>query len=222
LHCIINNTSIRQWRRRLIFACVLCTSPSQAQDGFCDLSFNNRTTDFYEYSSERADKVGIVESYHLTTDMLLLRKGATSSIAGDVDYTLGRIPNHPKALDLVSRLQSAIDSGIMPSREKLRKKVDCYFARAVAFNAGIGETYYIWGLHLQRAKDLKRAHEMYEKALSLGQDSSEFYYNYGLLFFSDKKYEDATIQANKAYSMGFPLGGLRNKLKSKGYITDTN
>lgn len=182
----------------------------------CDLNVA-MMLDFYDPSSHENGKVTVVTHRHLTTDMLLLRRGSTGSIAGDLEYTLNKIPNHPQGLDLASRLKMAVKSGLQPPNRKPVREVDCYFMRAVTRNPRVGETYYIWGIHLQREGDFMKSKEMYEKAESLGLDSAEFHYNFGLLYYSLEHYELAKEKADQAYSQGFPLGGLRKKLESSGF-----
>jgi len=211
--------SVRLWLQLATYSVLFCFNAAQAQIINCDLSFSG-ATDFYEPSRDREAKINVVVNRHLTKEMLQLKRGSTGTIAADIDYTLGRIPNHPQALELASRLKSAVDSGLKPKTEKLRRGIECYFTRAATLNSQIGETHYIWGLHLQRAGDISAAYEKYRKAQALGEDSAEFYYNFGLLHFADNKYKEAKEMANKAYSMGFPLQGLRRKLKSKGFEPD--
>jgi tetratricopeptide (TPR) repeat protein len=185
----------------------------------CNLNLSNHygPFDYYDPANHQGETIEQVERRHLTPDMLMLRKGSTGRINGDLAYTLNAVPNHPQALDLASRLQMAVNSGRKPANEKLLRNIDCYFMRAVTMNPRMGETYYIWGLHFQRNSDYVEAYEKYEQAEAMGMDSAEFYYNFGLLQYSLKNYDLAKERADQTYSLGFPLEGLRKKLKVKGY-----
>jgi tetratricopeptide (TPR) repeat protein len=75
----------------------------------------------------------------------------------------------------------------------------------------------IYGMYLARRGEPQAALEKYDRALELQPDSAEVNYNAGLAYFDVKKYERAKELATKAYSMGYPLPGLRNKLARVGH-----
>ncbi len=47
--------------------------------------------------------------------------------------------------------------------------------------------------------------------------SSEIHYFLGLTLVDLKRYEEAVEHARKAYALGYPLQGLRKKLKAAGH-----
>lgn len=60
----------------------------------------------FDYTSPTDRKhLGIVEHYHFTSDVEHLRKGASGSIALDLDYTLRAFPNHHRALNAMMTFQ---------------------------------------------------------------------------------------------------------------------
>ena len=201
----------------IMFSSAFTVNVLAGDTDYCDLtvSAKHRTLDFYNPDDNKSGT--IVTDYHLTTDMLLLKTGSTGSISDDLHYTLEHIPNHPQALDLASRLQIAVKNGFKQPGEKPKRTADCYFARAIEKNRKSGETYYLWGLHLQRNGEYPDSAKKYDKAEALGLNNAEFHYNYGLLYYSLGNYELANGRAARAYSQGFPLEGLRKKLESKGY-----
>ena len=54
------------------------------------------------------------------------------------------------------------------------------------------------------------------RAVESGEGSANLYYNSGLIYFDLKYYEKSLAYAQKAYQMGYPLPGLRDKLKRSG------
>jgi len=51
--------------------------------------------------------------------------------------------------------------------------------------------------------------------------SAEIQYNLGLVLLELGDIEEAQIAARKAYELGYPLPGLRNKLKRMGHSIDS-
>jgi Tfp pilus assembly protein PilF len=56
----------------------------------------------------------------------------------------------------------------------------------------------------------------YKRAYAMLPDDAVVNYNLGLLFAERKDYAQALPLAEKAYSLGFPLPGLKNKLVAAG------
>jgi len=197
---------------------VFLSNISMADQVYCDLNLKNHYGPFnyYDSTAARDHAVELVTKAHLTREMLLLQRGKSTTIAGDLDYTLSVIPNYPQALDLASRLERAVKAGIRPPKDKILRKVDCYFQRAVFLAPNINETYYLWGIHYHRNDQYQEALEKYAKAEQLGLSSPEFYYNMGLLYVDLEDYEKAVEYAEKVYDFDYPLQGLRSKLKKRG------
>ena len=141
---------------------------------------------------------------HLTTP------GGKNQLAGDIAYTLRAFPNHHRALYAMVRLH--IKNKDKPGR-LMQYSADCWFNRATRFKPDDGVVYMLYGLYLSRMADYEDALVQYRHAESLLPDSAEVAYNMGLLFAKTEDYESAMRYANKAYSLGYPLPGLRNKLK---------
>lgn len=156
---------------------------------------------------------------HFTPQVEQLIGGTTSTLIGDIDFTLRYWPNHHRALWAVSRYERQ-NNGSLPNAHMLRgwrRSADCYFDRAMRFTPDDGTVRMLYGMHLHLSGHPRRALPHFEKAAELGEQSAEFHYNFGLLLFDLRKYSTAKEHAEQAYSMGYPLPGLRNKLQRVGH-----
>ncbi|WP_412851825.1 hypothetical protein [Ectothiorhodospira shaposhnikovii] len=156
---------------------------------------------------------------HFTPQIENLQGGRTSFLLDDIDYTLREWPNHHRALWAISRLERQ-NNGSLPNAHMLsgwRRSADCYFDRAMRFTPDDGTVRMLYGMHLHLSGHPRRALPHFEKAAELGEDSAEFHYNFGLLLFDLRDYRAAREQAEKAYSLGHPLPGLRNRLQRAGH-----
>lgn len=171
----------------------------------------------FDYRTNK-DKLPIVERFHFTPDVENLRKGAsTDRIGGDISYTLRAFPNHTRALLAMSRLAQ---------REKTNRPrgstytVDCWFERAIRFRPEDADVRMTHGIYLAQTGRKGEAAKMLESAASLGASGANFHYNMGLIYADIGRYDEALAHAHKAYSMGFPLPGLKNKLQRAGKWRD--
>lgn len=171
--------------------------------------------DIHTAGTKASNIVKHVEGAHLKREMLAMTRDA--GIAADLNYTLNKFPNHPAALDLVSRLDQAKRKGYRQQGNGMAEPVDCYFHKALIVDDKQPETYVIWAMHYLRNDKLKLAKEKFEAAEKLGADDANFHYNYGLYYVSTRDYDNAFAQAKLAYARGYPLPGLMNQLEKKGY-----
>jgi len=171
----------------------------------------------FDYRTDK-DKLGVVEAFHFTPEVAGLIKGKSGSLGGDLDYTLRAFPNHTRALmamvQLGSREKSARVSGAHYS-------VECYFQRAVRFRGDDGMVKMIYANYLVRIGRGKEALKQLEDAESLNDDDTSLNYNMGLVHFELKNFDKALFYAHRAYTAGFPLPGLRDKLKRAGKWRDS-
>jgi Tfp pilus assembly protein PilF len=99
---------------------------------------------------------------------------------------------------------------------KKYKSGDEYFSAAVKFRPEDGTIRTLYGIFLHRKGQLDKALKQYEAALPLVPDSADLHYNLGLLYIQKNNYTKALEHAKKAYELGHPLPGLRNKLTDLG------
>lgn len=166
----------------------------------------------YDFRSDK-DKLSIVEGAHLTPDVANLVKGATGAIGGDLDYTLRAIPNHPVALMAMVRL-GAKEKSAKP--RGAHYTVECYLYRANRFRNNDSTVKMIYATYLAKKGQNSEALSYLNEAVQLGGESANLYYNIGLVYLDLKQYDKALTNAHLAYQMGFPLPGLRDRLKKEG------
>jgi len=170
----------------------------------------------YDYRSDK-DKLRIVEQYHLTPEVVNLVSGSTGAIGGDLDYTLRAFPNHHVALMAMAKLGEKQKTA-KPTGAKYG--VECYFQRAVRFRNDDEIVRILYASYLSRSGKKAEALSQINEAAQLGSDSANANYNMGLIYYDLKEYEKALIYAHQAYRLGFPLPGLREKLKRAGKWTE--
>ncbi len=166
----------------------------------------------YDYRSDK-DKLPIVVGAHFTPEVENLIKGTTGQIGGDIDYTLRAIPNHPAALLAMVRL-GVKEKTNMP--RGARYTVECYLNRANRFRNDDSMVKMIYASYLAKNGKGNDALKYLNDAADLGEESANLYYNIGLIYLDLKQYDKSLENAHRAYKMGFPLPGLRDRLKKAG------
>jgi Flp pilus assembly protein TadD len=160
-------------------------------------------------ASDRRERLPIVEQFHFAPDVENLRRGQSSTIIGDLDYTLRAFPNHHRALNAMARYQlDNPTAAVAPYRS-----AECYFNRAMRFRPADGTVRMIYGTYLFKRGEREAALKRYQEALALQPESAEVHYNMGLLQLELKQTAEALRHAHKAYALGYPLQGLKNRLK---------
>ena len=166
----------------------------------------------FDYRTAR-QQLKIVEAYHFTPDVETLRSGSTATVGGDLDYTLRASPNHHRALS------SMVNLALKTHTNKPRGAhftIDCYFDRAIRFANNDGVVRIIYGIYLLRTNHARDAVRVFETAKALEPNNPNLYYNLGLAYFDLKDYSDSLENAHRAYRLGAPLPGLRDKLQAVG------
>ena len=161
-------------------------------------------------------KLGIVEKHHFTPQVEQLIGGANTGnkrdVLADLDYTLRAWPNHHRALN------STIQFHIINKNWKTHfPPAECYLERAINFSPKDGITRMLYGNLLQRNGKQSVALKQYEKALELKPKSVQIKYNLALLLVELGNYKRARKYALDLYPNGFPLPGLKDKLKKVGH-----
>ncbi|MDN2710313.1 tetratricopeptide repeat protein [Janthinobacterium sp. SUN118] len=128
-------------------------------------------------------------------------------------YTLEHFPNHHRALASMAKLglrqKSAQPGGA-------RYTVSCFFERAIAYAPHDVTARMVYGNYLLATGQDTAALEQLDAASRLAPEQATIQYNLGLMYVKKKEYEKAGVHAHKAYALGFPLPGLKNKLKAAG------
>ena len=165
-----------------------------------------------------AKQLDYVRQFHFTPDVEALRKGATStSIGADLHFALMVFPNHHRALLTMSKL-SLKEKGRRP--QGTGYPVNCYFDRALRFRPDDAAVRLIYGIHLLKLGQAKDAIRELEATREAMPEDANIQYNLGLAYFDIGDFAQSLQCAKKAYALGFPLPGLRDKLKRAGEWRD--
>lgn len=198
-------------------AVVVMTAPTAGAKSYCGELQNGYGPFDYRTRSEHAENFHLVEMAHFTEDVENGIAGNTGAIGGDLDYTLRAIPNHRRALAAIARIAVRTKSVMVKGA---RYPVECYFERAMRFTPNDGGVRAEYGNYMFALGKTDRAFMAYKQAAELEPDSAAINYNLGLAYFQKKEYAEARTYAKKAYALGFPLPGLKNKLAAVGKWDD--
>jgi len=168
----------------------------------------------FDYRTASKENLEIVESQHFTENIKNLIRGEDAFLGDDISYTLVRFPNHYPALQAMVKL-SLREKDVRPL--SAHYSVECFFDRAMRFRPGDGIVRMLYANYLLKFKGrAEEALEQYQEAVKIQPEHANINYNIGLLYLKAKNYEQSVVHAKKAYKLGFPLPGLRNKLKRAG------
>lgn len=155
-----------------------------------------------------------VERNHFNSDVRSLIKGqSVTHPGGDIMFVLGHFPNHIPALEALVRLSFRERTAKPPG---IKNPVHCTLERAIAFRPEDPMPRTLYGVYLARMKQNDKAIEQLEKAEEGRPDDANVLYNLGLLYFDKKDYDRSLAYAKRAYDLGFPLPGLKDKLAGIG------
>lgn len=178
----------------------------------------------YTDPHDRADQLEIVEQIHFTASIRRLQHPNTLN---NLEYTLGRFPNHHRALYAMIRYateavfaQRAEQDWASMYRGRESQPPECYLQRAMDFARDDHRVRTLAGIYYHRVDEHERAREAYEQAISMDPDFALAHYSYGLLLTDMEHFEAAQDHARKAYELGYPLEGLRRRLASAGHPLD--
>jgi tetratricopeptide (TPR) repeat protein len=209
--CIPQRQRVRTYAQKAGF-CSMLLAASVLTLSALNLARAQKTT--FDYYAAKVDKageakrLGNVEAYHLEQGDQKFRARSYDAALGEFEFILGEYPNHPRALLLLAEMCTKWKSP--------RCDVDGLFERAVDVNPRVSGTYVVRGLYYHRTGRLENAIASYNRALEIDPNSLNANYNLGLAYFDQKQYSRANEAAQRAYSNGAPLPGLRNKLQSVG------
>jgi Tfp pilus assembly protein PilF len=161
----------------------------------------------------------VVEQYHFTPNVEHLVRGESGSLGADLDYTLQHFPNHARALAAMARL-GLREKAIKPQGAKF--SIACYFDRAIQFRPDDVQVRSTFGAYLLALGQDDHALEQLQEATRLAPADATTHYNLGLLYLKRHDYPHARESARRAYALGFPLQGLKNKLQAAGQWQDAD
>jgi tetratricopeptide (TPR) repeat protein len=185
----------------------------------CDLRhiFDNIGFGPFDYTTAKGkQKLGTVERAHFDSNVKNLISGKSSrDPMPDLVYVLARFPNHHQALYSMSQLlrRKEANGTLRKNNDNNHYSARCYFERAKTFSPKDSVVLALYGIHMHRSLKYSAAEQQYLAALRLVTINPEVNYNLGLLYVDMKNYPQAQKQADLAYSQGFPLPGLKNKLQ---------
>lgn len=167
----------------------------------------------FDYRTQKKE-LQIVEGAHFTPVVERLEGGSASATGGgDIDYTLRASPNHHRALKAMMELARK-EKRDPPSGS--RYSVSCWFMRGEVYRPDDAMVKVLHGIFLLRSGRKVEAVAKLQEAESLDENDANIHYNLGLAYFDVGQYEKSLQSAHRAYAAGFPLPGLREKLKRVG------
>lgn len=181
----------------------LCGNPHDNGDAFGP----------FDYRTATEFQRNIVEGAHFTPSVEMLRKGNSSTIGGDLDYTLNVFPNHVRALYAMTRLAKRLGTNQPPGARYL---IECYYDRAVRFAPDDAMARALYGNYLAERGRATEAKQQLAVAEANAGSSGQVIYNLGLAYFELKEYNKAVVLAKKAQELGVQFTGLQQRLQRAG------
>lgn len=176
------------------------------------------TADYLRRANPRiAASLALTEEHHFNEDVESLRKGITTEPMGDIDFVLRSFPNHHRAL--FSAMQWRIKNRNFPKTVKWQP-AECYYQRAIAFSPHDLTIRTQYAILQYKFKKFNEALETYEELDRLNPHDPLVEYNMALTMLRVGKFKKAAVIAERVYKTGFPLPGLRNKLRKAGHWKD--
>jgi len=171
----------------------------------------------FDYRTATDEQKRLVEGTHFTPGIEALRTPGTTTFGGDISYTLGAFPNHPRALLAMSNL---VLKNKVAKATGARWTIDCYFERATRFQPDDPVVRLVFGLHLIRSGQKDAARVQLGIAEEHAIEAGNFHYNLGLAFLDAGDSDRALAHAWQASALGYDLPGLRRRLEKIGKWRD--
>jgi Tfp pilus assembly protein PilF len=190
-------------RLRVFRACALGVVALLASGFACAQAVDN---DYY--TTHDTTLLRTVERYHVLVAEEKIRTKYYSSARQDLEFVLRYFPNHPRGLLLMAQLCT--------EQSTQRCDLDLIFEKAIDINPNVAGTYVTQGVYLHRVKRYREAIASYQHALKIDPNSLNAHYNLALAYLETKEYGLANEHAQRAYALGAPFPGLRDRLKQSG------
>ena len=207
--------------RASVAAGLLAFTSAASGQGVADCGELRNNYGPYDYTNAQhfTEKLPRVEEHHYNIGVQnLTGTGITvateARMGSDIGYTLRAFPNHHRALYTMMRYYAEL---VPIGAARMRYDPLCWFDRAKRFAPHDATVVMLEGIYYRKINKLEEAKKAYESALAMAPESAEINYNAGLLYVDLKQYDRAVEVAEKAYELGHPLPGLRNRLKRLGH-----
>ncbi|EHR42209.1 tetratricopeptide repeat protein [Alishewanella jeotgali] len=173
---------------------------------------------YHDYSAQARERLRLAEGAHFTQSVRSGISGNSGSLIGDLHFVLTVFPNHPHALAIMADVQQrpGFSRQHPLRRDYYYPTTNCYFQRALQIAPTDAGVHLVMAIHLHKQKQYQQAKTSYLNAIQLKPNAAEAHYNLGLLLNTMNELDDALKHAHIAYSLGYPLPGLRNLLKQRG------
>jgi len=167
----------------------------------------HRANDYY--ANKGSPAIANVESFHLGPCEKRLAERDYPRTLSECGFILKIFPNHPTALLLTADACAQWKSP--------KCMLDDVFAQAIAINPKAPETFVVQGIYRTRTKQYDQAIQSFKYALELQPNLMNAHYNIALAYLETQQFDLANQHAQKAYSLGATLPGLRERLTKAGY-----
>lgn len=168
----------------------------------------------FDYRHDRR-MLHVVERRHFTTKVELLVSGESTSKPGpDLDYTLGKFPNHHRALVSLTRLGQKLKTTQVPD---MRYSIECYFQRALSLWPNDTMTRLLFAQYLMAQQRSADVGSQLDLTARYAGDDPIVHYNIGVVALEVKDYARALRHAHIAYRNGWTRPELRDRLKQQGH-----
>lgn len=166
----------------------------------------HRANDYY--AAEQTSALKNVEQFHMAPCEKRFAELDYIRAFQECNFILKIFPNHPVALDVAAQVCERWNSPTC--------LLDDLFQRAVLINPRVAQTYVVRGIHYYRTHQYPKAIDDFKHALELEPNSTNAHYDLALTYLETKQFDLANVYAQKAYALGAPLPGLRERLIKAG------
>lgn len=133
--------------------------------------------------------------------------------AAGFGYTLWAFPNHYRALTAIEDLSYRKNAEKL---DGLPLRVHCYFQRAVKFVPEDGLVRALYGYFYARRKNANEAEKQLTNAVKLQSEDVNVLNYVATAYLEIGHIDQAVENAKKAYMLGYPFPGLRNRIEKAG------
>ena len=177
----------------------------------------------YNYRTATKGEKDLVERAHFNEHFEAYRLGKVKfqkkydrnieTPAAGFGYTLWAFPNHYRALVAIEDLSFRQKSDKL---DGLPLRVHCYFQRAVKFVPEDGLSRALYGYYYARRKSASEAEQQLAKAIEYQADDVNVLNYVATAYLEVGNTDQAVENAKKAYALGYPFPGLRNRIEKAG------